>query len=373
MVRCRIEFFNALHFYIQSMLGGEKIKCQRVLTLFSLILTFSTQAQITIHNNSQFKVKGQLTTNASLLNTSTNINLEEGEITLMGSNKQITTNQDIAVDKLVVDNTGVTIVNGNWKITNSLSLVNGILQVGDNARLFYTGSSAAEGTSASYVEGYLFQSGEGRKFFPIGAGGIYLPAILENVPAGTIEVGMRAVKGDANLALPQGLNTALATHYWELSPMIASRVSLSLVNVDQTKPENLVVWQASTPGGTATSVSNTLEIGNDFITSNENVAQPILTIGSSFLLIIHDMITPFTKDEVNDNLIIENIEETTSNKVVLLDRWGVKVKEWTNFTNEALDDFSELSPGNYICIIDFVSSNGSRGTQKGIITVLKTK
>ncbi len=339
----------------------------------TLVLTSNVYAQIRIHNNSTLRAKGQIAINVSLTNTSTNTNLNEANILLAGANQQVSTNQETIVANLEINHNSVSTVSGNWRITNSLILVNGILRVNNNAKLLYTGTGVIEGNTNSYVEGYFQQTGSGRKFFPIGAGGFYLPAVLEDVPPNTIESGMRVVAGDAQLILPPEINSAVTNHYWELSAAVATPVSLSISNAGTGSIDDFVVLQAGAPQSLALPLPTIAS--TDFIITSNNISQPLLAIGkrSEFSLVIHDMITPYIKDEINDKLFIENIEKTTSNKVVLLDRWGVKVNEWKNYSNEITYDFSTLSPGNYICIVEFVSADGTKGLQKGMVTVLRTK
>ncbi len=184
---------------------------------------------------------------------------------------------------------------------------------------------------------------------------------------------MRVVAGDAQLILPPEINSAVTNHYWELSAAVATPVSLSISNAGTGSIDDFVVLQAGAPQSLALPLPTIAS--TDFIITSNNISQPLLAIGkrSEFSLVIHDMITPYIKDEINDKLFIENIEKTTSNKVVLLDRWGVKVNEWKNYSNEITYDFSTLSPGNYICIVEFVSADGTKGLQKGMVTVLRTK
>jgi hypothetical protein len=133
-----------------------------------------------------------------------------------------------------------------------------------------------------------------------------------------------------------------------------------------------VVLQATAAGGTAESLSGAAN--SSFVTSIGNVSQSILALGkeTEFSLVIHDMITPF-RQEFNDKLVIENIDKVSGNKVKLLDRWGVVAVEWQNYTNDNNYDFSKLSPGNYICIVEYTYPGESRiVTAKGMVTILKT-
>jgi CHU_C Type IX secretion signal domain len=96
-------------------------------------------------------------------------------------------------------------------------------------------------------------------------------------------------------------------------------------------------------------------------------------------LIINSFITPNTADDQNNVLYIENIEFFPENTVKLIDRWGVPIKSWTNFTNynnsdaeQADFDFNSLSIGNYICIVEYKNSkDGNNKSQTQMISVLK--
>ncbi|MBL7858019.1 MAG: gliding motility-associated C-terminal domain-containing protein [Cyclobacteriaceae bacterium] len=344
--------------------------------LFFVLLVSSIgtlHAQFKINANSIFKAKGTISTNALVNNASAQTNLSEAQLTLLGGDQSVTTSQTILVSTLKIDQGGRKTLSGNWEVNGTLQLVNGIISVGNNAQLLYTGTQTTEGNNNSFVDGYFVLRGSGRKFFPIGTGNVYAPAILEASPDS--EVGMRTVSGDAGVILPEGVSANFAGHYWELSDATNSPVSLSLNGLgsflDSSRP---IVLEASAPSATAQSLSGTFS--GSFVTSIENATQTILVIGKAaeFSLVIHDLITPFTIDAVNDKLTIENIELTSENKVKLLDRWGVVAAEWKNYTNETEYDFSTLSPGNYVCLVEYsYPGESNRLTAKGMVTVLKTK
>ena len=193
------------------------------------------------------------------------------------------------------------------------------------------------------------------------------------MPSQSTEIGARVVNSVPQLILPDQTGIA-APHYWELSDIVPSTVSLSLNGIDEPDKTKLTILQSSAANGNASTLEGTSD--GSFITSDASYTQPILTIGrqSEFNVVIHDMITPFILDNINDKLYIENIEQTTSSEVKLYDRWGALVEKWTGYKNDSSYDFSKLSPGNYVCIVDFVLPGDNRTyTSKGIITVLKTK
>jgi surface protein len=94
---------------------------------------------------------------------------------------------------------------------------------------------------------------------------------------------------------------------------------------------------------------------------------------------IRSFITPNTADDQNNVLFIENIEYFPENTVKLIDRWGVPVKSWTNFTNysssspeQADFDFTTLGIGSYICNVEYKDpESGNKKSKSQMITVLK--
>jgi hypothetical protein len=97
-------------------------------------------------------------------------------------------------------------------------------------------------------------------------------------------------------------------------------------------------------------------------------------------LVIRPFITPNTVDAQNNVLFIENIDFFPENSVKLIDRWGIPVKTWVNFSNYSNPeipgqddfDFTSLSVGNYVCIVEFKdATTGKKRDQAQMITVLK--
>jgi hypothetical protein len=95
---------------------------------------------------------------------------------------------------------------------------------------------------------------------------------------------------------------------------------------------------------------------------------------------INDLITPFNLDGINDHFKIENIHLTLTNKVILLDRYGVVLKEWINFIN--YDDPNNVNPGDfniddltvgsYLCILQYQLTNEAPVQEMTqVITVLR--
>ena len=124
----------------------------------------------------------------------------------------------------------------------------------------------------------------------------------------------------------------------------------------------------------------TLTTTNGFnLTNATSAAFDIYDDTEGIELIINAFITPNTADDQNNVLYIENIEFFPENTVKLIDRWGVPIKSWTNFSNygssdpeQADFDFTSLNIGNYICIVEYKNSTGGdKKSQTQMISVLK--
>lgn len=350
-----------------------------------ILISVSTAvfAQTTIGAGSEVKVKGQLTANGLLTNNSDKLNVTEAQITLAGTNQTLSTTVPLTVQGLLVEGGGTKTLNGEWTVTNNLTLTDGILTA-LNGKIVYSGSTALSGSTDSFITGILYQRGAGTRFYPIGSGTTYMPMSLNNVKEGTTEIGVQGFASGANLALPLGLSDIATNRYWQVTPngnYSGSTVSLYVPGSSIDAASKLVAVEAENAGN-ATAVNLGGGVTGDFVTSFTPATQPILTIGiaEEVDLRIMDLITPFNADNVNDRLKIVNIEYVFRNKVTLVDRWGVTVKEWTDFRNyddpdnpnQDNFDFSKLGPGNYICILQYqLSADAPEEQLTQMISVLK--
>ncbi|MDH5250533.1 MAG: gliding motility-associated C-terminal domain-containing protein [Cyclobacteriaceae bacterium] len=336
--------------------------------------TATVQAQITIGGKSSLAAKGEISANASFSNASSLVDFSAAQLFLTGTNQSLSTAEPLTFLALTVDGGGNKTIKGEWTISRELSFVRGILSSGAG-KLTYTGVTTLNGSTNSFVDGTLYQRGTGVLFFPIGVADTYLPMSLNDVRDGAAEIGVTGFTAGANLTLPADLTSITTNRYWELSGSPgSSSASLYVPGSSVDGLPGLVVVQADNANN-ATAISLRGGITGDFVTSFSPVTKPILTIGvgEKVDLQIHDLISPFTADGYNDRLQIVNVDMTGDNKVTLLDRWGVVVKEWKNFRNDDESfDFSKLSPGNYICVLEYqLTSDSPKEKLSQMITILK--
>jgi hypothetical protein len=352
-----------------------------ILTLITVGL--SVQAQTTIRTGSEVKVKGVMSAQGLLVNNSDKLDVTEAQLTFTGTNQTLSTTAPLAIQGLSIEGGGTKTLKGDWTVTNNLTLTQGTLTT-LTGKILYTGTTALSGSDDSYITGILYQRGTGTRFYPIGVGNTYMPMSLNAVKEDAIEIGVQGFTAGANLTLPLDLSAIASNRYWEVTPsgtFSGTTVSLYVPGASIDAASKLVAVEAENPT-TGTAVNLGGGINGDFVTSFTPATQPILTIGiaESIDLKIMDLITPFNADNVNDRLKIVNVEYVFRNKVTLLDRWGVVVKEWTDFRNyddannpnQDNFDFGKLGPGNYICILQYQLSAGAPEEQlTQMISVLK--
>lgn len=365
----------------------------------ALVMAVSTCAfaQLTISNSTPLSANAGtvVSTNGGIVVNSTNVNFNNVNLVLTGTGAQALINNtanEVRLNELELNGSGVkSITNGAWGISNTFTLTLGNLVVGsgNNAALTYYGTTDLAVTNAnSYVEGKLFSevSGIGPRSFPIGNAAGFFPIVLENVTDVGTRLGLEVIQGSPNLdsKIPRGVDEIFNEHYWELTTFSAnnpafsgSLVSLSLNGTQNFLGERLVI-EEDTDG-------NVTNLGGasrpDFVTGTAPATSKASLFALGRLdvieLKIFDLISP-NNDQKNETIRIENIEAFPENTVTLLDRWGVKVKSWTNFVNyteskpdQSDFDFSSLGEGNYVCAIEYTDGTGSKVKKSGMITVLK--
>lgn len=262
---------------------------------------------------------------------------------------------------------------GAWEINGDLEFNDGLVipQTGSNGKLVHTLSNGLAGSILvnnpdSYVRGSFYSRGSGTRFFPIGNSSGYFPSQLGGVTQGGVEVGMSVVNTSAGFTTGTDIPDIFSGQHWVLEDASNSFtdafISLSTLGAGSyIDPNTGTIVVGGTSGASRVSLDGTLS--GDFVSSGTkfSVAERIFTIGKvsrdQVSVRIRNVITPF-RDNANDFLEIENIQLFPDNKVRILDRWGVQVKEWSGFTNfdgnENPDmDLSGLATGNYIVILEY--------------------
>lgn len=354
---------------------------KKLLCLF-FVLPLASSAQVVISSGTQLQVSSgtqvMIQTPNDITNNSVSADFSNATMTisLIGGTQRITGN--FKVSSLQTNANGSKTIDNTITVTDNLALNGGILIPASTGKLLFSGPNdgISGGSNNSYCDGIFYSAGDGNRLFPVGSGGVYAPLTFESI---TGETGVQMKNANSNLTF-DGVEVVNVDpdRYWQIitdPALVNSKVTLDLNGLDvfnATEGSTSVVQSAAVGGEAVNLGSSSLTLSA--ATSRLNVTAPILTFGKEKQVIVkvHDLITPFGSSGVNDQLFIENIEKFDHNKVTLLDRWGVPVKEWKNFSNEDPYDFSKLGPGNYICVVEYGNESSPTQSIEQMVTVLKT-
>lgn len=344
--------------------------------LLSSIMPFTITAQLTIASGSVVKISGQLSMKGAIENNSAQADFSAAHLFLTGTNQMLTSTSPVILQGLTIEGGGTKTATGEWTVTRDLLFTQGIYSPG-SGKLTYSGATTLGDNPNSFVNGTLFQRGTGIRFYPIGIGSTYIPMRFNDIQDAVVEVGVTAFTSGANLALPPDITDLANNRHWEIvvngGSMPASSASLYIPGSSVEGLQPLVVVEADNASG-AMAINMGGGVIDPYVTSFSPITKPILTIGIGEKVDIQilDLITPYNGDNTNDKLQIINVDYATQNKVTLLDRWGVVVKEWVDYRNGDSFDFSTLSPGNYICVLEYqLTPSSPREKLSQMVSILK--
>ncbi|MGB3778321.1 MAG: hypothetical protein WA960_08165 [Tunicatimonas sp.] len=215
-------------------------------------------------------------------NFSANSTLEasSGSLHLVGSNQRLEL-PDVTLANLTIKGGGIKQLSGQLTVLQELSLIDGILQANQSSPLFITPSAQINGGSTqSYVDGFLYHSGTGSKFYPVGSNGTYAPATLLNVTGTDPTVGIAYFPTTAIDGTP---------FHWQVQTLggtyAGARAELTFTapNADYSSyPDEVMVLGAERSGSGFTSLGqSSLSVRGDrfTISSDQPSNLPILTVG----------------------------------------------------------------------------------------------
>ena len=363
-----------------------------------LTCAFSSNAQIVVGSGTHIATSKslQIAFDNNLIVSSDQADFSNATLSLSGADQNLN-NQNastpLVLGGLIVGqngalNNGTIGISGPWEITGSLVFNDGVIVPGSDGKITQTIKNGVPGdiiinNQESFVNGAFFSKGVGIRFFPIGNSNGYFPSQLFNVTQADLEVGMRVVESNSSLSHENDILGIFKSRYWELidpsNSLIGPLLAVSTFQTSDfiTPGVGTVVVGSTGKAGQATSLGG--GINGDYVVgaSGISASDRIFTIANvnseQVVVKIHNVITPF-QDNANDYLQIENIDVFPENKVMLLDRWGVKVKEWKNYANvldtpSSSHDLSKVATGNYICILEYKDGNTTKKLSQ-MITII---
>ncbi|MCB0494658.1 MAG: gliding motility-associated C-terminal domain-containing protein [Cyclobacteriaceae bacterium] len=296
-----------------------------------------------------------------------------GQLTLTSNQPQVINHNDQSFTRLTIEGGGEKIFGADIYIENELVLNNGVLVSSNRSKItIEDGATIMGGSDESYIDGPLYQIGNGEKYFPLGSGSTFLPVRLLNVQGTSPTLGILLTTPNTNLNV-QGLLTAVTNQqYWQLDVLTGTfdgsvmqlpvRDEFFLESIDQA-----VVAQTSSldvPFESLGSSETTGTVTSGFVTSEAIANKTFFTIGSSTAetgseLHIFNAVSP-NEDGINDVFKIQNISFYPNNRVTIYTRWGSKVFEITGYDNnvKVFGGFSnvgnqqKLPEGTYYYVIE---------------------
>lgn len=337
----------------------------------------STGTPITTSASTQIAFTGDLTVNSD------GADLSKATLILAGSDQDLRMtrgNSLLVLGGIIVGPAGggtggnKNLFNGTWEIAGTLVFNDGVVvpQTGSNGKVVHsitpgTTSSITINNPDSYFNGTFYSKGSGTRFFPIGNGTGYFPSILSNVSQDDLEIGMMVRNTNSALTHGTEILSIFTDQYWEIldpsNSLAGPVVSVSTLGAGSYLNPNIGTIMFSGAGTAQPGASLEGSINGDFFVGGKGITtgNRIFTLAQvsneQIKVKIHNVITPF-RDNANDYIQIENISLFPDNKVILLDRWGTQVKEWTGFTNvigqaDPSYDLSKIATGNYIVLLEY--------------------
>lgn len=366
------------------------------LTFILLTISVLAQAQLTINATSMAVAGGTLINTTADVNINASRGMGGAVLLLSGQNQALSSSNDLVIAALGIGGGGVKTINGNVGISNTLRFVNGIVDVPDGSNLVIgTNGTVSDYSAISYVNGRLNRDQTAEAMvFPVGKDGTFTPVTLTGVTDVGAVISIEAFNEPiTGVTPPDNIGDNYSQNwFWELTDRVsatsftAATITLPILTDDRGaldgdnyKP---VVLHKDFE-------ELTMNLDNVSLAANitDSLATAIMPagVGAYFLgfelltnPLIHNIITP-NDDGVNDFLTIDNLSLYPKNQVTLIDRYGVEVYSSEDYvspnSNSGLgdgEDFSFLSPGNYICILKyFDNQTGAQLTAKQTLSVIK--
>ena len=219
---------------------------------------------------------------------------------------------------------------------------------------FYTGSS-----DMSKVDGYAAITDQQNFTFPVGDGQQLRPLILESSAVNTLAKCAYFFEDPNNPSTfttsfntdtkANGMGAISTTEFWRIEGSVPSTIRISwnqrsAINALVTDVTTLSVvgWQKTTNQWVTIGSSGTIgDLDQGFVSSASFVPDEyeIITFGSGFgqpteLLDLENYLVTPNGDGINDALVIPELDQSPNNNVKIFDRFGLKIFEMDNYTNQ---------------------------------------
>ena len=266
---------------------------------FGQALYVGTDQVVAIRPNTRVAVGGTLRNRGTLINQGTlrvsgdwrnEATYTDGpgsEVILVGAEQTID-HRGQAFHHLSVRGSGNKELRSALRVVDTLTLERGVLQSSAATPLELAATAAvAGGSSESFVESLMIYSGTGRRRFPLGLAGAYLPLTLTNVVGNNPALRVSVVAPNPAASIDESLARISSARYWRIET-VSGTFTGSPVELTVDRDDGLddlvgvVVAQSDEPGGPFASVGQSDRSGDvtqGTVTSEEQVNQSVVAGG----------------------------------------------------------------------------------------------
>ena len=175
--------------------------------------------QADFHNAGQMTQEGTLALNGNWKNNG-NYSSQEGTIILSGTGQQSFDHNGQSVKNITITNNVNVRLPSDLQVAGELVLEKGIITPGPGTKLVLAESASIKGGStAAYINGTLYHTGNGNKFYPIGKDGEYAPVTLAQVSGQAPVVGLEFFVSGLSLSADNSLEWLGNGFYWQLTSL----------------------------------------------------------------------------------------------------------------------------------------------------------
>ena len=324
----------------------------------------------------------------------------DSQTRFVGSGSQIISGSEpIFTNDLLVANDSrlesAVAISGELQVDRLLDFSEGIVNTADASGKLIIESTASviNESNDSHVDGFIDKLGSTDFTFPVGDGGFYRFATLQNQQG---RYSVRYVLNDPEETFPLGRRIGngftVSDEYWVVENDISELVLIT-ISWDEltttlasivTDPDfiRLMRWdfeqeawveQIATVNFEARTVSSRQTIDGRAVFAIAGADEDIILPDG---VIVWNAISP-NGDGKNDYLLIENLEQLPNNEVTIYNRWGAIVFQTTDydsngnvFTGFAEGNDNRLLPsGTYFYVLAYDGSDGSRIENAGYIEI----
>jgi hypothetical protein len=314
-----------------------------------------------------------------------------GSIALLGSAPQKFSHNGDAIGVLYIENPTSVEVSGDVTVAGKLILAEGLVIPVNSAEVVISEEAVVEGGgSNAYVEGMLYHSGTGTKFYPIGKNGWYAPLTLEQVTGQNPVVGVEFSESTAQPLT--GPDMQLPDFYWQVHSLSGTFTGspVSLLAPLNSPPREGALYILAGSEQVDVPFTNMAEaewqmVGNEVqFTTSSMVNSAYLTIGrptegAAPGFYLPNALSPSAPHPEDRTIkIYSETIQPEGFSFTIWDSWGHVVYTTNSYTEASTRGWQgnytgkgEAQPGMYKYLLQGTYTNGKPFNQKGTLFLYK--